>query len=293
METHKITSYTALLLGAALLATSCVKDDLYDTPHPTTGAVKITTDWSGCSSESLLPAEYTLRIGETDGQQVTGATNVYHQLFTPGQYDLLAYNSPDGMTVGQYTATLRTLADNTAEPFPGYLFSTSQTLDIQKDDTLRASVEMRQRVRQLTLVLKLKAGDENRFERVTATLSGIATSVDLRTGVLSSAGNASIVPFFELSTDAPDHLPRLTATVRLLGIISAASQNLAITVTMNDGTSHLIDSDLTALLKDFSRSVEPLALDADFELPVEIGASGSINDWVPGLGEGQGEVDAN
>lgn len=62
---------------------------------------------------------------------------------------------------------------------------------------------------------------------------------------------------------------------------------------MNDGTSHLINSNLTDLLKNFSQSIEPLTLDANLELPIEMGASGSINDWTPGLEEGQGDVEAN
>ncbi|QIU96368.1 FimB/Mfa2 family fimbrial subunit [Bacteroides faecium] len=294
METYKIISYTALFLGASFLTASCVKDDIYNTPHPTTGAIKITTDWNMRSSESVLPTDYLLRIGATADQKVTDATNVYHTLFTPGQYELLAYNVPSGMTINGNIATVNTTTDgNTIEALPGYLFSAAQTLDVQKDDTLRTTVKMQQRVRQLTLVLKLKEGDENRFKRVVTTLNGIATSVDLRTGTLSSAENVSITPSFELSTDAADHLPRLTTTVNLLGIIPTESQNLAITVTMNDGTSHLINSNLTDLLKNFSQSIEPLTLDANLELPIEMGASGSINDWTPGLEEGQGDVEAN
>lgn len=38
-------AYTLLyLIGAVAMLTSCVKDDLYDTPHPDRGAVVVTTD---------------------------------------------------------------------------------------------------------------------------------------------------------------------------------------------------------------------------------------------------------
>ena len=37
-------AYTLLyLIGAVTILTSCVKDDLYDTPHPDRGAVEIQT----------------------------------------------------------------------------------------------------------------------------------------------------------------------------------------------------------------------------------------------------------
>lgn len=269
------------------------KDTLYNTPHPVEGAVKITTDWSARSSESVLPADYTLRIGDAALQQVTEPTNTFYLKFPSRAYDLLVYNSPTGFTVSGNTATIALLADGTLKPLPGYLFSASQSLSVQQDDMLRTTVKMQQRIRQLTLVLKLKAGDEARFESVTATLSGIASTIDLRTGALSAIGNELLAPSFALSTDAEDGLPRLTATVRLLGIVPDTSQRLLVTVTMNDGTTHPIESDLTARLKNFSQSVEPLVLGADFELPVEMGASGSINDWVPGLDDGQGNIEAN
>ena len=39
METIKITSCAALICGAVFLMSSCAKDDVYHTPHPTQGAL--------------------------------------------------------------------------------------------------------------------------------------------------------------------------------------------------------------------------------------------------------------
>lgn len=54
-----------LLIFAAVCQSfaGCVKDDLYNTPHPDKGAVRVTTDWSGRSSEASVPGSHTLRIG--------------------------------------------------------------------------------------------------------------------------------------------------------------------------------------------------------------------------------------
>lgn len=43
----------------------CVKEDLYNIPHPDKGAVVITTDWTGRSSDAVVPNSYILRIGST------------------------------------------------------------------------------------------------------------------------------------------------------------------------------------------------------------------------------------
>ena len=55
---------------------SCAKDDVYHTPHPTQGALLVTTDWSDRSSESVQPVSYLLcvsgRSGMSDEQSVKG-----------------------------------------------------------------------------------------------------------------------------------------------------------------------------------------------------------------------------
>ena len=46
--------YTAALL---LAATSCVKDELHDTPHPDYGKITVTADWSDRGDDVDIPAE--------------------------------------------------------------------------------------------------------------------------------------------------------------------------------------------------------------------------------------------
>ena len=38
--------YPLFAAAAVLLATSCVKDELHDTPHPDTGKITVTADWT-------------------------------------------------------------------------------------------------------------------------------------------------------------------------------------------------------------------------------------------------------
>ena len=49
-----------IMSGAAglLLLNSCVKDELYKTPHPDKGRITITADWSHRSTDCPLPEEY-------------------------------------------------------------------------------------------------------------------------------------------------------------------------------------------------------------------------------------------
>ncbi|WP_448778699.1 FimB/Mfa2 family fimbrial subunit [Bacteroides congonensis] len=287
METIKITSRIApLFCGAILLMASCVKDDIYNTPHPAQGAVVITTDWSARAEQAVQPISYTLRLsgqsGQSDEQSVKGNTNLFHSLLAPAAYGLLVYNTPEAVTVsGDIARVASTGHGNSIESLPGYLFSATQTLDVVKDDTLFVTVGMRQRIRQLTLVLKLKEGDHDRITGLDATLSGIAPSVNLKTGELPLTAETSLSPIFGKATDS-DGLPVLAATIRLLGIATGERQELSVAVTLDNQSVQTIKTDLTDVLREsFDGSMSPLVLGANFDLPSRGDFSGNISDWNP------------
>lgn len=268
-----------------LLLVSCVKDDLYNTPHPDKGAVKVTTDWTDRSSDATLPDSYILRIGAQE-QTVSGAANAFDALFPPGKQDLLVYHQAEGITISGTTATVNSLPDGMLEPAPGYLFSASGTLEVMKDDTLHLTVPMKQHVRRLALTLKLNSGDEQRIGSTAATLTGIASAVDLATGILIATEGKTTVPAFALGTDAdaPDTRssgqPTLVTALRLLGIVTGERQILTLVITLTDGNVQTIHTDLTEMLKDFGgTNMEPLTLDATLELPAEGSFSGTITGW--------------
>lgn len=77
---NKKTRYMTILTAAiALSLTSCVKDELFNTPHPDLGAVIVTTDWSAKSAEAEIPQNYTLRMG-TEEQAASGIINTFKTL---------------------------------------------------------------------------------------------------------------------------------------------------------------------------------------------------------------------
>ena len=274
-------------VAAGVLLASCVKDELYNTPHPDKGAVLVTTDWTGCSSDAVLPADYILRIGSEE-QTVKGETNVFKSLFLPETQSLLVYHQAEGVTVSGTTATVNTLEDGTLNPMPGFLFSASKELEIQKDDTLKVTVPMMQRIRTLALTLKLKPGDEQLITETAATLTGIASSVNLATGSLTAAEGKTVVPIFTMGTGGGETRasgdPILTASLRLPGVMTGEKQELTLAVTLTDGTVQNVVTDLTQALKNFgSGKMEPLALDATLTLPDVEGdaaeVSATISDW--------------
>lgn len=273
----------AIFVSLLLLSASCVKDDLHNTPHPDKGAVKVTTDWTGRSSDAVVPDSYVLRTGGNE-QTVSGETNAVNTLFAPGRQELLVYHRTEGISIDGNIATVNTRADGTLEPMPGFLFSATKELDIVADDTVRVTIPMQQHIRTLTLLLNLKPGEELRIGSITATLTGIASSIDLTTGTVQTTGGKTVVPAFTVGTNdgktrtAGD--PVLMATVRLLGVVTGEKQMLTLVITLTDGYVQTISTDLTEMLKHFGQTgMEPLKLDGTLELPVAAGLGGTISDW--------------
>ena len=257
--------------------------------------MEVTTDWTGRSSDAVVPADYILRIGGEE-QTVQGETNAFKSLFLPRTQSLLAYHQTEGVTISGTTATVNTLEDGTLNPMPGFLFSASKELDIQKDDTLKVVVPMMQRIRTLALTLKLNPGDERRIASTASTLTGIAPSMDLATGSVTATEGKSVAPVFTMGSDGGETRmgtpsvetratgnPALATSLRLLGVMPGEKQELTLVVTLTNGTVQTIVTDLTESLKNFGGKMEPLALDATLTLPDEeetsAEVSANISDW--------------
>lgn len=272
-----------LLAGVLLLAlASCVKDDLYDTPHPDRGAVTVNAYFAEKSENATVPAEYTLAIGGKACMATPGTDFCHPALFAPGDYTLTAYNECDGMTANGTTITVNTLVDGTVESLPGYLFTQSREITIVADDTLRVSLPMAQRVRDLHLRLTVTEGDPERIASLTGTLSGIAGAFDLMEQTVTGETVSTRFVF----TRTGD---KVSADLRLLGTVDA-EQMLTLEITFTDGQVQTVESDLTEALDGFNGGTETVTLAGDLRTPTEIVIGGvTISPWIDG-GSGTGSA---
>lgn len=247
----KPTRYIPILAAAAaaLLTASCVKDTLYNTPHPNHGKITVTADWSARGEGIAIPATWTIAMGDYTGTETT-ATHAPDHLFAPGSYNLVAWNPAEGITVSGATATVApasgsqttgTFIDNA----PGWFFTHTEQVSIEKDTDYSFTAAMKQRVRELQLELEVTQGRPELIRSVTATLSGIAGAFDMEQGQTTGEPASTRFSF----TRDGSHL---TADARLLGTMGAV-QTLVLDIVFVDGgrTQHT-EVDLTEAMKDFN-----------------------------------------
>lgn len=266
-------------LTFAATMTGCVKDELFNTPHPDKGAVVLDVDG--------LPGGngYTVDI---DGQtfETTGSTFTVPALFEPGTHTVTVYNRPEGFSMEGLIARVAPLgvaarsADGLIHPLPGYLHSGTRQIEVSADDSLKVEMSVSQRVRDLLLELTVAEGDPERIASVKGTISGIAGAFDLAAQKTTGEAVSTVVEF----TLAGD---KLTADARLLGV-TGDRQTLVIDIVFTDGRTQTTESDLTEYLKDFNADMtEAFRLAGDLNTPVEAGMNATITGWQPGNGGGE------
>ena len=282
MKTDSI--YKTSLLAAALLlaATSCVKDELHDTPHPDYGKITVTADWTDRGDGVDIPAEWTVTMGGYTGTE-TGETHAPDYLFAPGNYTLAAYNTPENITVSGTIATVAKDHGDAADLFisnaPGWLLTSVQEVSIEADTDHELTAAMHQQVRELNIIIEPTGDAKDRIESIEGHLSGAAGAFDFATDTYGAASDVALN--FTKITEGSD-AGKWTATVRLLGI-TGDTQRLTATLTYADGNpaDTGLESDLTAALADFNADkTVPLTLGGTIaDTPTEAGFTATIGDW--------------
>lgn len=264
-------------MAALLLLSSCVKDELYNTPHPGHAKITVTADWAQRGEGVGIPGSWTVGIGGYTGTE-TAATHLPDRLFAPGSYTLAAYSPADGITVSGTTATVDAVGGFISNA-PGWLFTHVQAVTVEADTDYEFTATMRQQTRELTLLIEPEGDAAGRIEAIEGRLSGVAGTLDFATGTHGAPSDIEL--HFTKITDGDD-AGKWTATVRLLGI-AGGTQRLAATLTYTGGNpaDTSLDSDLTAALAGFNDDkAAPLTLGGTMvETPTEAGVSAEITGW--------------
>lgn len=268
-----------MIIGTAMLLTACdVKDPIYETEHPDKARITVTTTWQGID-QGIKPAEYYAAYGREE-LKAAQDTYTFPNLLDPGSYTMYFYNKPDGLAIGGTTATA-------AYTSPiGWLFTGKLVETVDADMEYNFTVPMKQQVRALTLVITPEGGTADKIESITASLSGVAGTLDIDNDTHGLPSNVALS--FTKITEGMD-AGKWSATVRLLGV-AGSEQKLTGTITFTGGSpgDMPLESDLSTKLAQFNTNKkEPLVLGGQtVETPTGAGFTATITDWTKVTGNG-------
>ena len=224
-------------------------------------------------------------MGDYTGTE-TSATHAPNHLFAPGSYTFAVWNPAEGITVNNTTATIaastgtRAGTDAFVNNAPGWFFTYTEQVTIEKDKDYPLTAAMKQQVRELTLVVEPTGDAAGRITEIVAHLTGAAGTLDFATDTYGAASNV-VLPFTKITEG--DDAGKWKATVRLLGV-TGTEQLLTGEIRYADGnpTPTTLKSDITEALKGFNTGKgESLTLSGTLvETPEGMEVDGvEINGW--------------
>ena len=201
----KTTRHIPILAAAAagLLAAACVKDTLYNTPHPDHGKIAVTADWSARGEGIDIPATWTVAMGDYTGTE-TSATHAPDHLFAPGQLH------PRGLEPGRgnhgerhhgrrgRSRGCRGRCGELHRGQSGWFFAHAEQVTIKQDKDHSFTAAMKQQVRELTLVIEPTGDAAGRITEISAHLTGAAGTLDFATDTYGAASNV-VLPFTKIT----------------------------------------------------------------------------------------------
>lgn len=254
--------YAALAAAAMPTMTSCVTDELFNTPHPSHAMISVTADWSERSEGADHPGTWIVSIDGHTAEETAG-THAPAHLFEPGTHTLTVWNRADDITVSGTTATVSAYADarsgaTTICGNPGWMSAYAGEITTEADRKHEFTVATKQLTKRLTISIELTGSASAGIESIDALLGGAASSLDFASDVYGAS--AGIRLHFVKET-ADDGRPALwSAQVNLLGI-SGDSQKVNGTLLTSSGEAITFESDLSAMLAGFnSDKLSPLAV---------------------------------
>lgn len=254
---------------------SCTKirfDDLREQA----GGVTLITDWTNRTSGVSIPANYEVKI---NGQNFECENSINSlPCFAPGTYQTLIYNLPNKISLNGTIANVDTGNSLNVDNNPGWFFTSMLNIVYEDGKNKSVTAIMQQQVRLLIVELAVSEGNSVNIRSISASLTGVANNLDLKTMTYRGTGLSINLPFVYENN-------KYTSQVRLLGITNEP-QKLNVNIIYSNGQNEIIEENVQPLFIGFnSDKVTPFHLKANLTIDNQgmlIGAK--IKDWTVNVG---------
>jgi hypothetical protein len=249
----KITKLLTLFVLGTIILSSC-KTDPYKTSHPDHGKIACFANWHTEAEGFSLPEKYTLYV-DRQTSTIPITERVFPVLLKAGEYPVLIYSNSEKVIVEpgfSDIAEVKVDKDGFINGNIGWLYAISDIVGIKEDMLNKVTGEMKQLVRRLTLILKIKnlSASAGVIDG-SAVLTGVASQLNYKNNSVISESEVKVKLEFKQNMD------EFVASVDLLGVVpdSKEGQILSFKLLYNDeGTERIVDGkvDLTFWMKTFN-----------------------------------------
>lgn len=274
----KTISYMAMMASAVATFSSC-EDELPEPQMKPRTAVTVLTDWSACGLESE-PSSYFMSVNN-EVSTVSGNTQ---QLTLKSNYDysFLLYTGSSSVTVSENAASIgkSKFQVDDANAINGnvddfcYGLATDASLT---GDSKTINVTMKRLTRKVNLSLAVAPSYKD-AEGNDITIQGGYAYVTNAYSVYNFSANTPTTPVTavsEFSINSEDH--SVVAPFNLFGLDLQSGVTVTYVLSMSNGTTRVITSDVTSLLADFNDgNLSDLNFKADVKLS---GITTAISNW--------------
>ena len=233
--------------------TACSGDELPQPIKKPRTMLTLTTDWTGVD-KGEKPNSYVVNINDS--------------------YAISSYTFAENITITDSIAKVGTSKTEVSSPtaingLPGTLYGTYSRIDNLEGATSSLSLKMKQLTHDLNVTISNDVSVNSGY----AVLNGVASSVNLKTG--ESSGSEDAVTEVRIATNAKGE-QEITVPFRLLGLDKSATHTLTIYLSLADGTSKTIVTDLSSYLSNFGQTTAPLNIASGVALSSIISG---VNNW--------------
>lgn len=284
--------YAAVAAVVTLLASSCVKRNLYVKPDE--GTVILDIDWQNLVAGETAPQQMSLYFYGDDGTLMRGTSEngTFTTVLPSGSYKVLAVNEDvDGVGFTNmsdydkayaYALPLNKLAQANEEWVrqPGWVYG-GHLLDVNviKHDTVQQTVVPEPMVQRVSMNIFLQ-GDYDAVTEMSAALTGVAASVLLSTG---ECNDYAAITQLEPQQVSGNHY---TANALVFGVAAVdpnapVDNQVRLELAFNNGGSQVLEETITGdgIAEDPSAMEVTINVEIEVSANSEVGFTAAITGW--------------
>lgn len=199
-----------------------------------------------------------------------------------GNYQVIIITNNENLTIKGTTVTLPTNANGETIQAPVFHAGVGNII-VKEGEITKLSIPIHPMSREAQFQFSIRGIADSDIQQIEVLLYGILISRNLSEGFAESTSPRSANSLYYLRTVPEQRDGNYYSTMRLLGIDPTLKQEVAIHITLTNGTAYTFHEDVSSYLSDFNQGYADVTLIMKTHIILDLNEiTGSITPWQPG-----------